>query len=1337
MKKILSFVLAFFLVFALVGCNECEHKFVNGKCEECGEAHDCVYENGKCECGKAHDCVYEDGKCECGKEESHEHEFVNGSCACGELHDCEYVDGKCECGKEEVHEHEFVNGSCACGEPHNCKYVDGKCECGKEEEVVVNKYTVTFKDKDGNVIEAVEVEEGNAATAPTAPAVDGFVFKGWDKEFSNVTANLEVTAVYEAEAPKVTPGTIAEIVAAEDGLFETIAIVVATNAQSFLIKDETGAMLVYKGSEWTCDVAVGDKVKVNGNTSIYGNAKQFAQDATYEKVESVTVEYGEAKELTAADCDAYATLEKVTVEYVSFVGTLSVSGGKYFNVRIDGATIIGSLTYPADVEAVKALNGKKIVVTGYVTGVTSKYLNIMFTEVAEPTYSVKFENAEVEAVEVKEGDKVAKPADPVKEGYNFVGWYADAECTVAYDFEQVVKADLVLYAKFEEIVYTISYNLSGGKCDNLVTEFKNASEVTLPTPTKEGNDFLGWFENGVQVTALENKNYELVARWETSTYTITYDLDGGVCNSLVNEFKHNEDVTLPIPTKDGYAFEGWYEGETLVEEVTNKDYSLKAKWRVYTAYKVIYDLDGGVFTDGWKTSAEIGKAFYDDFNKYRGDNDEIPFESFHYDSHPAIKTSLTNAEMLAKWNWLWKYMLADLKAYNGSSGGSYVSDTYTALERMINGDTEVMASSDIGPNARTLIRSYMHGVMHNMKGCGTYNATFAAYSPDFSDPEVQKGLVLNQFATEVELEQGIELPIPAKDGYAFAGWYDANGNKVTIVTGELSVKAKWEETVVVESIEITNKVSDIELLKTHQLTWNVAPADAINKLVKFESSNEKVVTVSPEGLITAVGKGTATITIKSLSSSGKTDSFEIKVTAPGYFDISYETNSYVGLGEEIKLNAEYIDGDNKPTIVWATLDSNVATVKDGVVTGVNPGVVTIRAIVDGNDETYQDFTVTVLSDDVSDALQLVLDSHESNIFVRYELPIGAGTPNYYKDIFGSISKLLYNEELVIDTTYNQATNDKYGDTLESRKMKSIEFITVHYTAGFNATAGGAAHGAYFAQPLSQNSTSIHYSTGNDGIYKGLDEQYRAAHAGDDGSFNTVPNGFEWIDTNVEVLDSDPKHAVITITSNATFAINGRDTGVKVPEETKYNRGYVTDSKWLNDQGIAVNVKDGKYQVGTTWWCYTQVAEGRICSNGGNANSIGIESAVNYGSDLWYTWQKTAMLVADIMIRYNLDITKVKGHHFFAAKDCPQPMLENDLEIWWEFIELVEAEYEKATKFKEFTFEFKCESDLVDNHGRVVKQNLHSEIVTYTVDIITDNAIETVTLSSVIEGVYAK
>ena len=159
-------------------------------------------------------------------------------------------------------------------------------------------------------------------------------------------------------------------------------------------------------------------------------------------------------------------------------------------------------------------------------------------------------------------------------------------------------------------------------------------------------------------------------------------------------------------------------------------------------------------------------------------------------------------------------------------------------------------------------------------------------------------------------------------------------------------------------------------------------------------------------------------------------------------------------------------------------------------------------------------------------------------------------------------------------------------------------------------------------------------------------------------------------------------------------------------------------------------------MGTTWWCYTQVYEGRICSTGGNRNSLGIESCVDKGSDLWYTWQKTAQLVAELMQETGLDITRVRGHHFYSAKDCPQPMLENDLEIWWEFLALVEAEYDLLTKYADYEIEFVSNNpDIVDNTGRVVNQPTDTTCVTYTVTITKDGASETITLASIIQGIY--
>ena len=57
-------------------------------------------------------------------------------------------------------------------------------------------FTVRFLGKDGNVIKEDSVKYGNDATAPEAPSIDGYEFSKWDKEFANVTTNLDVTAIY-------------------------------------------------------------------------------------------------------------------------------------------------------------------------------------------------------------------------------------------------------------------------------------------------------------------------------------------------------------------------------------------------------------------------------------------------------------------------------------------------------------------------------------------------------------------------------------------------------------------------------------------------------------------------------------------------------------------------------------------------------------------------------------------------------------------------------------------------------------------------------------------------------------------------------------------------------------------------------------------------------------------------------------------------------------------------------------------------------------------------------------------------------------------------------------
>ena len=622
-------------------------------------------------------------------------------------------------------------------------------------------------------------------------------------------------------------------------------------------------------------------------------------------------------------------------------------------------------------------------------------------------------------------------------------------------------------------------------------------------------------------------------------------------------------------------------------------------------------------------------------------------------------------------------------------------------------------------------------------------------------------------ATKVALEvpktynKGEEVVLPEMtlpNGLKFLGWYDnpeftgsAIKNISSSESGHKTFYAKWEDEILVEKVDI-NMISELLLFNTHQLEWTITPSNATETEIEFFTSNPAVLTISSKGLMTGVSNGSATVTVKVYGNRALDFTFEVNVFVNDFIDGTYESASYVETGKTIKLLAEVNRKDKTTdTVNWSSLNPEFATVdKDGVVTAVKEGVATIVASDPKNADLKLEFAVVVLDKLPEGILDLALRANSNNVFTRYDLNIGGA---YSVDILGSVSKIFANSPLNKNTTYYAKANTSkatYGT------MESIEFVTVHYTGNMAKGATSAANASYFA---SSSDVSIHYTTGNDGVYYCLDESKGAWHAGDSGALNQVGK-FQWMPTGVKAESGDPQYPHFTISQDFYYEINGKKTTVKVPNTWNYserNTNHVFNSdgtisstsgfkgtafsnvpaeEFINDQSLPFKIVNGEYYMGTTWWCYTQVYEGRICGTGGNRNSIGIESCVNEGTDLWWTWQKTAQLVADIMNRNNLDITRVRGHHFFSAKNCPQPMLENDLEIWYEFIELVEAEYELLTKYEGYSVSIKSNNpDIVDNCGRVIKQPNKTTCVTYTITFTKGNDTQSITLASMVKGIY--
>ena len=157
---------------------------------------------------------------------------------------------------------------------------------------------------------------------------------------------------------------------------------------------------------------------------------------------------------------------------------------------------------------------------------------------------------------------------PTRDGYTFGGWidrmgnYYDAETIYT------MADDLFLIAVWTPNVYTITLDAAGGELENTTVTVTFGELIgELPVPTREGYVFIGWLDaNGNKVLA--NTVYEiadnttLTAQWSANAYTITLDANGGNLDVTTVTVEYGAAVnTLPVPTRDGYTFVGWFDAE--------------------------------------------------------------------------------------------------------------------------------------------------------------------------------------------------------------------------------------------------------------------------------------------------------------------------------------------------------------------------------------------------------------------------------------------------------------------------------------------------------------------------------------------------------------------------------------------------------------------------------------------------------------------------------------------------------------------------------------------------------------------------------------------------------
>ncbi len=197
------------------------------------------------------------------------------------------------------------------------------------------------------------------------------------------------------------------------------------------------------------------------------------------------------------------------------------------------------------------------------------------------------------------GEVVSLPI-PEKEGYSFVGWYCDNVRYQSGTWQNTT--NLSLTAKWQLNQYSIDYVLDGGTNGANPDEYAINETIILRDPSKKGYTFLGWTTSGVSIPTKElsissgnSGNRTFIAHWKANSYNVAFDVNGGDCSLDNKSVFFDEEIVLPIPSKLGYDFLGWYCGNIQYQNgawTTANDVTLTAKWKA-TPYRIAYQLNGG------------------------------------------------------------------------------------------------------------------------------------------------------------------------------------------------------------------------------------------------------------------------------------------------------------------------------------------------------------------------------------------------------------------------------------------------------------------------------------------------------------------------------------------------------------------------------------------------------------------------------------------------------------------------------------------------------------------------------------------------------------------------
>ena len=388
---------------------------------------------------------------------------------------------------------------------------------------------------------------------------------------------------------------------------------------------------------------------------------------------------------------------------------------------------------------------------------------------------------------------------PTREGYAFLGWTVNSDMApqLTVVLPQGSIGNRTYTANWELTGYTVTMNLNGGSGETTLLYTVEDEEFALPTPTRNGYEFVGWTGEGIIMPQLNvtiptgstgNRTY--TANWEIITYTISvYKGDGSVAQPISYTVE-TPDFALQPPTRTGYEFLGWQRldgyapGEkqmnVTIPKGTTGDRTYTGCWQAI-AYTITLDTSGGNALDAISYTVESDpitlptpvRTGYT-FLGWTGEGITTPQTSVKIP-----KGSTGNKAYTANWQVIKYTIITLLEGGNAGSSGAYVytvEETFTLPTPTRTGYTfwgwtgegiTTPQPSVTIPRGSTGDKTYIENWVET-----GYTITL-----DLNGGSGKEKVIYTM------TDEDFELPTPTRNGYEFVGW---TGEGIT--TPQTSVK---------------------------------------------------------------------------------------------------------------------------------------------------------------------------------------------------------------------------------------------------------------------------------------------------------------------------------------------------------------------------------------------------------------------------------------------------------------------------------------------------------------------------------------------------------------------